>query len=184
MSINRLTRPRVEPDPAVLDRLRDQANPIAPHIQATLGHHPELFAAQTVLFGAVLRKGRTSRRHRELAILRMGWNCQAEYEFGQHTLMGRAAGVTDEEIYALTRPLDEFDWAADDRCLLRMVDELFADDMVSDPTWAELVAHWSVPEILELLGASLTYRMVSGLLNTLGVQLEDGVPGWPPAPTG
>jgi hypothetical protein len=29
------------------------------------------------------------------------------------------------------------------------------------------------------MAATLFYRMVSGLLNSCGVALDDGVPGWP-----
>jgi 4-carboxymuconolactone decarboxylase len=116
-----------------------------------------------------------------LVILRMGWNCQSEYEFGQHTLMGRDAGLSDEEIYAVTRPLSTFPWAAADRCLLQMVDDLYANDMVSDETWAELSARWEPSDLVELVMTCLTYRTVSGFLNTFGVQLDEGVPGWPDA---
>ena len=37
-------------------------------------------------------------RERELLILRIGWLCQAEYEWGQHVVFGKGAGLTDEEI--------------------------------------------------------------------------------------
>ena len=40
--------------------------------------------AQTLLF-----RGSVDARLREIMILRMGWNCQAVYEFGQHTLLDR-----------------------------------------------------------------------------------------------
>jgi len=36
--------------------------------------------------------------------------------------------------------------------------------------------------IIELMGAALCYRVVSGLLNSCGVQLDEGVPGWPERP--
>ena len=61
-------------------------------------------------------------RERELVILRVGWNAQAKYEFGQHTVIGLEAGVTDEEIKAVTRPIPMGDWSADDAALLQMCD--------------------------------------------------------------
>jgi hypothetical protein len=60
-----------------------------------------------------------------------------------------------------------------------MVDDLYTDDCVSDGTWAELTARWSTPEIMEFVMAALCYRVVSGFLNTCGVELDEGVPGWP-----
>ena len=112
-------------------------------------------------------------------ILRTGWNCGAQYEFGQHTILGRAAGITEAEIVALTRPLTTFAWAQDDQLLLEMADELYTDFCVTDATWARLAARWSAKEILEFVMAVGCYFMVSGMLNTFGVQLDEGVPGWP-----
>lgn len=60
-----------------------------------------------------------------------------------------------------------------------MTDDLYTDDCVSEVTWQELAEHWSTPEIMEFVCSALTYRLVSGFLNTFGVELDDGVPGWP-----
>ncbi len=72
-------------------------------------------------------------------------------------------------------------WSAADRELLEFADELCGTNTVSDETWDRLAARWSEPELLELLVVAGFYRLVSGLLNGAGVQLEDGTPGWPAA---
>jgi len=131
------------------------------------------------LAGALLRDGTVDGRLREIVILRMGWNCQAIYEFGQHTLYGRAEGLTDAEIYAVTRPISSHGWSPVEATLIQMVDDLYSDDCVSDATWAELEGHFDHAAIIEFMAAALTYRVVSGLLNSCGVQLDEGVPGWP-----
>lgn len=151
----------------------------AVNVRATMAHHPELSRTFNEFASAVLNATGTPRRQRELVILRMGWNCQAVYEFGQHTMYGLANGVTEDEVSAVTRPLSEHSWSDQDRVLLQMVDDLYSDDSVSDATWAELTSHWSTPEIMEFLMSALCYRAVSGFLNTCGVELDDGVPGWP-----
>ena len=112
-------------------------------------------------------------------ILRVGWNCRSVYEFGQHTLMGREAGLSEAEIGALatTRALGA--WSADDEVLIALADEICADDCAAEATFAALRRRWSEPEIVELVALVGFYRMVSGMLNTLGVQPEDGLPGWP-----
>ena len=112
----------------------------------------------------------------------MGWNCQAVYEFGQHTLFGRAAGLSDNEIYLTTRPATEGPWSAADRVILELVDDLYTDDCVSDATWAEATTHFNTADMIHLIAAAGCYRVVSGFLNSAGVQLDEGVPGWPPAP--
>lgn len=176
MSLARPPRPRVDPDPGVLAENRGQhyAN-----VMGTLGLHPELSAAFATMAGVIVNPASTPRRQRELVILRTGWNCGAQYEFGQHTLAGREAGITEAEIVAVTRPLTTFPWAEDDRLLLEMADELHTDFCVTDATWARLAARWSSREILEFVMAVGFYFMVSGMLNTFGVQLDEGVPGWP-----
>ena len=178
MATRRLPSPRVEPVAKVIDLVR-QRNVVPANIAGTMAHHRQINGAIGQFFQMVLNDFATPRRQRELVILRTGWNCQSVYEFGQHTLMGREAGLTDAEIYAVTRPIGTYAWAPDDAVLLQMADDLFSDDAVSDATWAELTARWSVPEVMEFVTASLSYRMISGLLNTFGVQLDDGVPGWP-----
>ena len=176
MSMARPSRARVDPDPGVLAENRGQ--PTA-HVSATLGLHPELSAAFGTFAGFVVNDASTPRRQRELVILRTGWNCGAQYEFGQHTLFGREAGITEAEIVALTRPLTTFPWAEDDRLLLQLADELYTDFCVTDSTWAKLAERWSPKEILEFVMAVGCYFMVSGMLNTFGVELDEGVPGWP-----
>ena len=151
----------------------------AVNVRRTLATNPAVAAAFAAFGDTILNKGSIPARQRELVILRMGWNCQSRYEFGQHTLMGRAVGLSGDEILHLTRPLDMWPWSADDLALLRMVDDLYTDDCVSDATWNELASHYSHSEALEFMAATLFYRAISGVLNSCGVELDEGVPGWP-----
>jgi alkylhydroperoxidase family enzyme len=81
----------------------------------------------------------------------------------------------------VTRPLDDHAWSDDDRALLALADDLADDDCVSDRTWGALTGRWSDAELVELLIVAGFYRLVSGFLNSAGVQLDDGVPGFPAA---
>ena len=42
-----------------------------------------------------------------------------------------------------------------------------------------LATRWDDAELVELLLTAGFYRLVSGFLNSAGVQLDAGVPGWP-----
>jgi hypothetical protein len=42
-----------------------------------------------------------------------------------------------------------------------------------------LTTRWSEAELVELLVLAGFYRLVSGFLNSAGVQLDDGIPGFP-----
>jgi 4-carboxymuconolactone decarboxylase len=149
------------------------------NIFGVLAHHPKLLKRFNVLGGFLLNKGLIPERERELVILRIGWNAHAEYEFGQHTLIGLRCGLTEDEVLELTQPPSACDWSNDDRALIALADDLATDDCVSDTTWAALAERWSDAELVELLIVAGFYRMVSGFLNSTGVQLDNGVPGFP-----
>ncbi len=149
------------------------------NIFGVLGHHPKLLKRFNLLGGFLLNKGSIPERERELVILRIGWNAQAAYEFGQHTVIGQRCGLTDDEIVALTMSPADHPWSDGDRALIAMADDLSADDCVSDATWVALATRWSEAELVELLVVAGFYRLVSGFLNSTGVQLDAGVPGFP-----
>lgn len=147
------------------------------NIFGVLGRHPKLLKRFNLMGGFILNKGLLPDREREIVILRVGWNAQAKYEFGQHTVIGKRVGLTDDEIAALAG--GSADWSADDAALIALADELHADDCVTDATWASLSTRWNDEEMIELLIVAGFYRLVSGFLNSAGVQLDDGVPGFP-----
>ncbi len=188
MTSPRPSHPRIDPidlDDVTDDELRDtlagaltiDGRPL--NIFGVLGQHPKLLKRFNLLGGFLLNKGLLPERERELVILRIGWNAQAVYEFGQHTVIGRRCGLTDDEITALTQEPAAHDWGDGDLALIALADELHADDCVSDATWADLAQRWSEAELVELLVVAGFYRLVSGFLNSAGVQLDDGVPGFP-----
>ena len=186
MHMARPSAPRIEPIEKVAVKAREamRSQPInAVNVTATMAHNRVLSKAFGPFAQAVLFGGDLPRRQVEIAVLRMGWNCQSVYEFGQHTLFGRDAGLTDREIYLTTRPIGEGDWTDAEQTILQLVDDLYADDCVSEQTWGRAAAQFSASDIVHLLFAAGCYRTVSGLLNSCGVALDDGVPGWPVAPS-
>lgn len=147
------------------------------NIFGALAHHPKLMKRFNLMGGFLLNKGVLPAREREIVILRVGWNSQAVYEFGQHTVIGKDCGLTDDEIRGLAGYPHDFSSA--DCHLIALADELCADNVVSDETWTNLASRWSETELVELLICAGFYRLVSGFLNSVKVPLEPGVPGWP-----
>jgi alkylhydroperoxidase family enzyme len=166
-------RPRILPLP-------DDREPPVLNIFGTLARNRPLFKGFLALGSHLLRDGALPDREREIVILRVGWRAGAEYEFGQHTVLGEQAGLSAEEIARLA-DAGPGDWSDDDAALIAMVDELCDDDVVSSPTWQLLAARWDEAQLLELLVLAGYYRLVSGTLNSVGVALEASTPGWPPA---
>jgi len=149
------------------------------NIFGTIAHHPRLLKRFMTFAGLFLNKGFLPAREREIVILRVGWNCQSVYEFGQHTIIGERVGLTREEVSALTRDVSAGKWSAKDAELIAMADELCADNCVSDATWQALAQTWNEAELVELVMVAGVYRLVSGFLNTMGVELDADTPGWP-----
>ena len=149
------------------------------NIFGTIAHHPRLLKRFMNYAGLFLNKGLLPAREREIVILRVGWNCQSVYEFGQHTIIGERVGLTSEEITAVTQDISEHNWNDRDAALLEMSDDLCADNCVSQHTWEKLRRDWKEDELIELVMVAGTYRMVSGFLNTMGVELDAQTPGWP-----
>ncbi len=149
------------------------------NIFATLIHHPKLLKRWLVFGSHVLSKNTMSPRERELVILRTGWVCRAEYEWGQHVEISRGIGISDEDIKRVTAGPDAPGWDPFESALLRAVDELLADTIIGDSTWATLAERYETKQLMDLVFTVGQYNLVSMALNTLGVQLDEGVEGFP-----
>ncbi len=148
------------------------------NIFATLVRAPGLFR-RWLPFGGKLLAGKLPARDREILILRTGWNCRAEYEWAQHARIALDCGLAAEEIDRIALdPVDD-EWSGFDACLLRAADELHLRFTVSDATWAELAEEYDIEQLVELPMLVGHYHLVAMSLNTLGVELDDGLQGFP-----
>jgi 4-carboxymuconolactone decarboxylase len=148
------------------------------NIYRTLARHPKL-AKRWLVFGThVLGKSTLDARAREILILRTGWRCKSEYEWGQHAVIGKQAGLSDDEIRRIAQGPDAPGWEPFDAALLRAADELHDDTFITDATWQALGARYNEQQLLDLIFAVGQYTLVCMALNTLGVQLEEGTPGF------
>lgn len=172
----RPTTPRIDlVDPDHLDAAQAEMLASRPdyNIYKTLAHHPELYARWSPLGRALLNNESISPRHREIAMLRMGWLCQSEYEWAQHARIAHDnVGMSEEEIHRIAEGADAVGWSDVDRAVIRMADELRYDAMISDETWAALNENYSEQQVTDLLFTAAQYQLVSMALNSLGVQLD------------
>ena len=148
------------------------------NIFKTLSHHPDLFRRWLVFGNHVLFKSTLPPRERELVILRIGWLCEAEYEWAQHVLIGKEAGLTAEEIERIKAGPNARGWSEADKLLLQATDELRKDAFITDATWNGLCQHFDTKQLMDVVFAVGQYNLVSMALNTLGVQLDDGLEGF------
>lgn len=163
----------------VLEPLRALGGGRVLNIFATLAHHPLLLKRWLVFGNHVLGKSTLPERERELVILRTGYLCGSEYEWGQHVGIAKRCGVTDEEIARTARGPDAPGWSEADAVLLRAADELHRDNRIGDATWDALAERYDTRGLLDLIFTVGQYHLVAMALNSLGVERDPGVPGLP-----
>ena len=149
------------------------------NISATLARHIE--AAEKFNVWAYHVMGDSSKldgRHREILILRVGWLCDSEYEWGQHKIFAKNEGLSDEEIERIKIGSQAEGWSDIERALIDAADELHENSFVSDHTWAVLSKQYTEQQMMDLVFTVGQYHMVSMALNSFGVQLDDGVAGF------
>jgi len=181
-----LSKPRIPPvqqgqwtpeQNAILEPLERQGRLY--NVFSTMANHPKLARDWLVFADYVLRRCTLPRRDREILILRIGWLCGAEYEWAQHTRIGKAVGLTDDDLAHIRQGPDAAGLSKHDRLLLKATDELHTDSFISDETWNALAETYDTKQMMDLVFAVGQYNLVSMALNSFGVQLDPGLEGFP-----
>ena len=184
----RLTKPRIEP--VDLDRLdADQRAALEPFLASeggkvgggkilnifrTLAHAPKALTAFLGWGNYILSKRNAlSPRDRELVILRTGYNCRSGYEWTQHKRIGLDCGLSEDEIARIKTGPDAEGWNDLDRAMLRATDDLTGNHFVTDASWNAL-APLGDKGRMDLVMTVGQYTQVSMILNSFGIQVEDG----------
>src|SRR5262245_46733647 len=176
----RLTKPRIQPlsdaelNPDQEEALKEiRPGPIL-NIFRTLVNAPKALARFNAWGGYVLsRRNDLPAREREIVILRIGYLCKSGYEWTQHHRIGLREGLTADEIERIKAGAGA-GWTPAEAALIKAADELHADQFITDATWAELRAHWSEKQCMDVVFTSGQYTQVSMILNSFGVQLDAG----------
>lgn len=148
------------------------------NIFKTMSNHPDLAKRWLVFGNHILGKSTLAVRERELVILRIGYLCQSGYEWGQHVLIARQAGMTDAEIRSCKTGSSTPGLSELDRLLFKATEELHDDAHVSDATWNGLSKLMTRQQMMDLVFTVGQYNLVSMALNSFGVQPDEGLPGW------
>lgn len=178
----RLNQPRIAPlhDAEMNDEQRAmlgerfQQGPVL-NIFRTLAKAPKAFKAFMWWGGYMLsRHNSLPEREREMIILRTGFNWKSGYEWAQHVRIGKDCGISDAEIARIKAGPEAPGWTALEAAMLRATDELTNDSFISDATWADL-AELTEKQRMDLVMTVGQYTQVSMMLNSYGVQLDDGL---------
>lgn len=143
-------------------------------VSRTLARHPKLNEARSARANFINRVSKLTPKHREMLILRIGWDCRSEYEWAKHVgSVGRARDHGLEPRHIAEGPASSA-WNPFERALLTSVDELHRDGLVSDATWKALSAEFDPASLMSAIFTASSYQATSMVLNALGVQLEAG----------
>ena len=143
------------PDPSVPEanifRLLANADTVfAPYMRYGLGLLRDLSLDPVVREQAILR----------VAALTPG----AEYEWVQHEAIGRAVGMTDEQVAACRDGCDDL--------VLRFTEEVVRDATPSDATFAAMTERFSAQEIIELLLVIGQYMGLARVMATAQIDID------------
>jgi alkylhydroperoxidase family enzyme len=132
-----------------------------------LANAPELFGPFLEWASALALRGLLPRRDHELVALRTAWHCHSGFEWVEHSDFAREAGLTDADLENIKAGPDA-GWTGHEAALLRAADELHESCEISDATWAELAAHYTAGELVEIPYVAGQYTMLSMVANGLG----------------
>lgn len=145
------------------------------NIFRTMARRPEAFKPFGIWGDYVLRKTLLPAREKEIVILRTGFLCGSAYEWAQHAVIGRREGLTDVEIARIKAGADAPGWSAADAALIRAADDLHKDQFITAPVWDALITHFGEGQAMDVVYAAGQYTLVSMILNTFGVQPDEGL---------
>jgi 4-carboxymuconolactone decarboxylase len=160
----------LEATPAGIDRRLGDNN-----IFPTFAQHPELFRAWLPFGGFLLTAGKLPGHDRELLILRTAVNCESSYEWGQHVRISLDGGMERETVDRVPEGPDTEGWSPHEAALLRAADELHRGSRLSDGTWKTLAETYDTQQLIEATMVVGHYHMVAFALNSLGVELDEGL---------
>ena len=101
----RLSAPRITPLPEG-EWTDEQKKMTAPtkerfgmvfNVLKTLMRHMDLLRSWNGFANHIMGTSSLDPKHREMLIMRVGWLTQSEYEWGQHVLMSKPAGLTHDD---------------------------------------------------------------------------------------
>lgn len=145
----------------------DDGSAALPQIFLILANNPELGRMQLEMGARVAAKGTIPLRQQEMAILRVAWLNSAPFIWSQHSRFALSCGLTTEEIASVSEGSEAENWSEFERAILKGVEEMVTDAMVSDETWKVLSAKWSKAQLIEFLMLVGRYVSSAMLQNSL-----------------
>ncbi len=140
---------------------------------ALLANHPPLLNAWWEFRNYIVSGGSLGQRNAELVILRTAWHARNWYEWASHVVRGMAAGLSLEEVERVADGPAHSAWTDTEAQILRAVDNLHDLGAIQPRTFTPLVESLGNTGVLDLIAVRATYVMLSDVLATYGVALDE-----------
>lgn len=141
---------------------------------------PATAKAASDLLLALLAGEALDHRRRELVIMRIAWTTGSGYEWAQHWRVATALGVPEADLRGVRRWEEHGGFDTVDRMVLAAVDDCVPGGAVDPGRLRALHETLGEEATVELLVSIGLWTMVSTVLRSAAVPLEDGVAPWPP----
>lgn len=165
------------------DELPESVKPVLAawpyNLHRTLAHAPETLLKWLPFGEHILMGNSLPFREREIAILRVGWNCRSAYEWGMHSVVARRGGFVDADFEALCIGAASAHWKPGEAAIIAAVDDMQSLWTISKQVWARLADAFSPQQIVDLIYLAGNFATISVALNALRVPLEAGLPPLP-----
>jgi alkylhydroperoxidase family enzyme len=135
--------------------------------------HAELYKAHLEVAQKYLSDCEMDIRDRELAVLRIAWLSRAPFEWGSHVKIAKRNGITSEEIERVIEGSSAIRWSKHDRAIVRAMEELHFDSMITDDTWADLQEFYNDKKLIELVILAGQYKTVAYYQNSLRLPMAE-----------
>ncbi|MEZ5737490.1 MAG: carboxymuconolactone decarboxylase family protein [Novosphingobium sp.] len=143
-----------------------------PQVSLITLRHPGMFKCQMAMGIELVANGTISGRERELAVLRLARLCRAPFEWSEHVAIAKRFAVTAEEVERVTEGSSAPGWSEHEAAILRGVEELVADQCLSNETWDTLARTWDEKQLLEFPMLVGSYLMTALQQNTVRVPMN------------
>jgi 4-carboxymuconolactone decarboxylase len=138
---------------------------------AVLLHRPAMLRTFLPWASVLAREGALPRRDHEILALRASLNCRSGFEWGEHLIFARGAGLTDDDVDRIVAGPDADGWAPHEAALMRAADQLHTSCDIDDATWIQLAAHYEDGQLVEIPYVVGQYTMLSMVANGLRVNV-------------
>jgi alkylhydroperoxidase family enzyme len=105
--------------------------------------------------------------------LRIAVHMKSWYEWASHVVRGIDSGLTFDEIHNVRS--GDGEWGDADAALLQAIDEITANNCISEVTRTRLQEHFTSQQMLDIILLHGMYQTLGCLINTWGLELDEHV---------